>query len=307
VAEKYPSGNTPWSTAANWNGGTKPVPGDDVHANNFTVTIDENVDVASLRTTAGATAVAGGGFTTAVSRTVTASGAGIVAGTSTCLSLTGAAGQTLTVSGNVSGGASANARGINNTSTGTVAVTGNVTSGTSSSGTGINNASTGTINIVGNLAANAGAVGGVGANNASSGTINVTGNVAGGGCGSVALFTGSGVVTVTGNITGGTVAASAGASVSTGGVLTVNGDLIPGTTGAVDWVSAGKVILNGGIQSQASGKSPFGVGAGVLVIKPTTTLTHAYRTDNAGAVGDERTLSTGGGGGGGTGRLSLGL
>jgi hypothetical protein len=70
MAEKYPLANGNWSNAANWNGGTKPAPGDDVHANNFTVTIDENVTVNRLLGTAGAVAVANGIFTTSGSVTV---------------------------------------------------------------------------------------------------------------------------------------------------------------------------------------------------------------------------------------------
>lgn len=70
MAEKYPLANGNWSNAANWNGGTKPASGDDVHANNFTVTIDENVTVNRLLGTAGAVAVANGIFTTSGSVTV---------------------------------------------------------------------------------------------------------------------------------------------------------------------------------------------------------------------------------------------
>jgi len=62
MAEKYPLANGLWSNAANWNSGTKPVAGDVVHSNNFTVDIDEDVDVAELRTDAGTTAVGGGFF-----------------------------------------------------------------------------------------------------------------------------------------------------------------------------------------------------------------------------------------------------
>jgi hypothetical protein len=64
VAEKYPLATGLWSDAANWNGGTKPLVADDVHANNFIVTIDESISVNSLRGTAGAVAVANGQFLT---------------------------------------------------------------------------------------------------------------------------------------------------------------------------------------------------------------------------------------------------
>jgi hypothetical protein len=70
MAEKYPLANGNWSNAANWNGGTKPTASDDVHANNFTVTIDENVTVNRLLGIAGAVAVANGVFATSGNVTV---------------------------------------------------------------------------------------------------------------------------------------------------------------------------------------------------------------------------------------------
>jgi hypothetical protein len=299
MAEKYPSGNTPWSTAANWNGGTKPQPGDDVHANNFTVTIDEDVNVASLRTTAGTTAVAGGGFTTAVSRTVTADGAGIVAGTSTCLSFTGAAGQTLTGSGAVLGGAGVNTRGIVTTGTGVVNWTGDITGGSSGTGSGFRSQSTGAVSITGNV------LGGTGPGVECTGAtpVTITGNCTGGtgtaGFGYVAAATAA-TCTVNGNVVGSATQASVqGALVGSTGTLTVNGDVVPDVGNAVDVTATGKVILNGGIQSSATGVNWLGSDGARVVIKSTTTLTHAYRTDDGGAIGAERELATGGGGGGG--------
>jgi len=64
MAEKYPLANGLWSNAANWDGGTKPLAGDDVYTNGKTLTIDESVTVATLRGTAGAVAVANGQFLT---------------------------------------------------------------------------------------------------------------------------------------------------------------------------------------------------------------------------------------------------
>lgn len=70
MAEKYLVANGNWSNAASWNGGTKPLAADDVYSNNFTGTIDENVNVNSLRATAGSVAVAGGQFTTSGTLTI---------------------------------------------------------------------------------------------------------------------------------------------------------------------------------------------------------------------------------------------
>lgn len=64
MAERWAVANGNWSSLATWNGGASlPASGDDVYANNFTVTVDQNVTVNSLRIEAGTTAVQGGGFT----------------------------------------------------------------------------------------------------------------------------------------------------------------------------------------------------------------------------------------------------
>lgn len=63
MAERWAVASGNWSNTATWNGGTLPGSGDDVYANNFTVTIDQDVTANSLRIIAGTTAVQGGGFT----------------------------------------------------------------------------------------------------------------------------------------------------------------------------------------------------------------------------------------------------
>jgi hypothetical protein len=54
------SGN--WSDTTVWNTGALPTADDDVFSNNFTVTVDQNIDVLSLRNSAAAPIVAGGTF-----------------------------------------------------------------------------------------------------------------------------------------------------------------------------------------------------------------------------------------------------
>jgi hypothetical protein len=49
MAIKWPLANGNWSNAANWNDGTLPDIGDDVHADGKTVTIDQDVTVLSIR------------------------------------------------------------------------------------------------------------------------------------------------------------------------------------------------------------------------------------------------------------------
>lgn len=83
------SGNK--SNAAIWNGGTKPGAGDDVYADGYTVTIDEDMTVNSIRTTQRSGGTAGGGFTLNAGVTVTATqsyanGGGFIIGTTVLFS-----------------------------------------------------------------------------------------------------------------------------------------------------------------------------------------------------------------------------
>lgn len=129
-----------------------PSVGDDVFANGFTVEIDQDINVGSLRTTvSGVYAAAGGGFTTYNPLNVTVSPRGLIAGTTTCLTnyLTGY--RTVTITGSVSGGGSAAAYGINNSSTGMVTVVGSVSSGLNATAYGVFNNSAGIVSIVGDV------------------------------------------------------------------------------------------------------------------------------------------------------------
>jgi hypothetical protein len=62
MAIKWPLANGVWSNAANWNDGTLPDVGDDVHADGKTVTIDQDIQVLSIRTTQREGGTAGGSF-----------------------------------------------------------------------------------------------------------------------------------------------------------------------------------------------------------------------------------------------------
>lgn len=96
MALRYAVANGNWSSTSTWNGGTLPTSTDDVYANGFTVTIDQNVTVLSLRTTAQSPAVAGGGFTVSGNFTITSN---FVTGTTTCLTYTGSG--TLNIVGDI--------------------------------------------------------------------------------------------------------------------------------------------------------------------------------------------------------------
>ncbi|MCR9295577.1 MAG: hypothetical protein NXI32_22905 [bacterium] len=83
------SGN--WSNPAIWNGGTLPQPGDSVHANTFTVTIDQNIDVALLSNENGGKSAPydpGGTFTVGLSAPTLDAGE-VRSGSATCLTISG--------------------------------------------------------------------------------------------------------------------------------------------------------------------------------------------------------------------------
>lgn len=51
MANRFAIGNGNWSNTATWDGGALPLSNDDIFANNFTVTIDQDITVGSLRNT----------------------------------------------------------------------------------------------------------------------------------------------------------------------------------------------------------------------------------------------------------------
>jgi hypothetical protein len=224
------SGN--WSDPTVWNGGTLPVAGDNVRSNNFTVTINQSINVTDLRNDAQAPAVAGGGFqVTGSGYTITAT---LSAGTATIMTINMATTGSVTIVGNVNaslstsnangitvagsapttinitgtiyggsvGGSSGQAYGINNGNNNTtVNIIGDVYGGytqqtgaiySSNSSYGII-CSTGFLNIVGNVYAN------TGASISCAGTINITGNVLGNNATNCALRNGTAATTLTGS------------------------------------------------------------------------------------------------------------
>lgn len=87
--------NGNWSSAATWPGSVFPTSADDVFANNRTIYIDQNINVLSLNTTAGAGGVAGGRFfVNQGDWTINAANI-IQAGTTYCVTVTGTGTRTL--------------------------------------------------------------------------------------------------------------------------------------------------------------------------------------------------------------------
>lgn len=234
MADKYPSANGNWSTAANWNGGTLPGVGDDVYADGKSIVIDQNVTVLSIRTTQRAGGTAGGTFTISngpytiictglgIQGYVAANGAinipytGTTNITSNIFGANGVGGlgaygvlingnaSTINITGNIQGGSGSSCHGMAITSIGsTVNVIGNSTGSTSANasiGSLITNNSI--LNITGNI--NSGSIGNTsyGINNTTAaGTINVTGSVLAGGSPGILCSIAGSNLTVIGTIT----------------------------------------------------------------------------------------------------------
>lgn len=219
------------NAGATWNGGDVPTSTQDVFANGFTVTVNASTEWKSANTTAGTTAVAGGGFTLSNSVTLTLNGGtgNATAGSSNCISYSGTTGNSATLVGNPVGSSTTSTRyGANNASSGTLNITGNPSGGTQANGIGAANSSTGTLNITG-----APAVGTIasasGARNLSTGILNVIGNPVGGAVSGAAVLYSSGDGAITGSVIGGSVAGANGVTNSGSGTVTISANATGGS------------------------------------------------------------------------------
>jgi hypothetical protein len=148
------SGN--WSDTTVWNTGALPTSSDDVYSNNFTVTIDQNVTVISLRNNAQSPAVAGGGFVLNGGYTITTTASvGFAGGSSTSNLITFSASGTSNLVGVV--GMNANSTTFStivHSGGGTLNITGNLVGNNVTSG-GSNRVITfngdGIINLLGDI------------------------------------------------------------------------------------------------------------------------------------------------------------
>lgn len=280
MADKWPLANGNWSNAANWNGGTKPVPGDDVYADNRTVTVDENVDIGTgtLRNSARSGGTAGGTFNANSGISITANVIGSVVGS--CLNAP--ASGTLVLNGNVTGGTSASIIGFNiptgsttnvtvtgnhtslgagdgiqHNGNGVLTVTGNTTGGLNNGGDGIAvnpSGGAGTLNLVGDCTGGSAESSGVLA--AGNSTVNIVGTIYGGlGNNSYGVSgTGNSVVNITANVIASTTApqGSTGVGLNGASTITINGNVTGGGTAATNVGvringNGGSVTINGNV------------------------------------------------------------
>jgi len=282
VANRYAVATGNWSATATWDGGTLPTSADDVYSNNFTVTIDQNVTVLTLRNTAATGITAGGGFAVSGGHTITCSNAsGFVTGAVPLLTCTTASGTTTTINSVINGGTAANANGINFSGTGTLTISGNVFGGTTNQANAINVTSTGTLNVTGFVRTGLSSNQGVAIRTSSSGTLNVTGNVnnADGANAIICTNAGGGTVNITGtigyNVNGPTGNNAVTVSINTH-TLTVVGDVYGNGANAIGISSSGNanITVTGSVTGSSGGLSAGIVAGGTLSTQTITgTLT----------------------------------
>jgi hypothetical protein len=280
MAVKWPAANGNWSNAANWNGGTKPVSGDTVHADGKTVTIDEDFNLGAgskLTTEARSGGTAGGGFTFSADLTLTVADLiGNVTGGS-CLTYTGSGDATINANSIV-----ATRVVIRHSGTGTLNVTGTFRIASTSK---IENAAAGTLNIIGymstishsdvcqnqsigtiNFLGDCGqesASNGSGINNVSTGSVHITGNPFCSGPFAGARNSSAGLLTITGNPSatssgGGARNYSTGTmTITTVGTLSGNNSVITGSGTNIINASTGTVTVTGNLTG--SSLTPRGI------------------------------------------------
>lgn len=264
---------------------TGPANGDIFVANGATIAIDDNIGSESVTvtlTTEGTDygGTDGGGFTFNINTTdVKTLYINCVAGTTVCLTVTGAGAGAdtteLTIIGNITGGSAAAAYGLSLGHTlGNIVITGNSTAGSNATAHGVFSSSAGKCALTGTSTASAGN----GVQNAGSSVISITGDCVG--------STGTGVGCYCG--------AATGYCIVTGNII--NGTKNVGATGAVRWNPTAP-------SSDATGHYVKFDGGGTAIFAGTNTddaskaLTTFYYIDPTDGTSDQGSASTTGGGG----------
>jgi hypothetical protein len=255
LANVYAITNGNWSAGATWNTGVVPTSADDVFTNNFTVNMDVNATVISLRNTASAPIVAGGSFnfnTAGVTVSATSASASLSAGATNLITVTATTGTvTLSLGSAVTGLGTGNTQIFNYTGNCNFTLNGvRFTSGATSNSFCINKSSTGTINITGDIVA-----AGFTAFNSTAGNTVVIGNVFGSASG-FGISQSAGNVTVTGNVTGGTGNSVHGISLTgAASQFTINGDVRGGSASNAHGINFGGTLgtVNGNVTGGGGG------------------------------------------------------
>jgi len=286
MPNRWPIASGNWSNPAIWSGSLIPTASDDVFANAFTINVDTNFQVLSLRNTSGTGITVGGSFNfntpnISGSCTNTTANTAIVPGGNNLIQVTANTGSiTLNVSSSVSGfttfssnvilytgfcdfnlngisftGGSTNTNNvyINKTSPGTLTVVGNINGGSQNSAHCIISTRGNTV-IIGNVIG--GTNGSAQGINQTNGELTILGNVDGGTTGNASAvgvsFIDGNKITIVGNVTGGGLAA--GVTTTTLCEINITGNTTASANAnAVSSTNAsGVVILNGNMFNSGS-------------------------------------------------------
>lgn len=301
MANVYATKNGNWSDTTVWNTGSLPTASDDVFANNFTVTINQNVNVLSIRTTSDTGINAGGGFVLDNAFNITADiRAGGTAGSQNCLTINFNSPNSCTLTGNIYGSlvnSLNDVSGVRNNGTGSVTVNGNIYGGgggaTGSRRIGYRNASTGNLTINGNIYGNQSGLGASehdGVRIYSACIVAITGNIYASTTSNVGLRGEAGTYTITGKIFGDQTTTNGGHGATfTNCNITINGDCEGGLASYGVVISGGSVFnITGNILGKASGNT---VSAGASITNTSTgTITGTITNSTAGAGGNNNGL-----------------
>lgn len=288
------SANGNWSATGTWAGGVVPVAGDAVWANGFTITLNQDINVASLNTTAvsgisfngGSTSANTGGVFNAGNLVANITATDINAGGNNCINVQNTNNSLTITSTNCNGSSTAaNVAGIAYSGNGTCSINAvNINSGTvaSTSGNGINAGGTATSNLT------------------------ITGNAYS--RNTVALnFAGAGITTFTGTLNFVSGATSGPLAITSTGTTTINADLITpsafgismaavgSSTGTINFVGTVQantsvsfvscISHNGTATVNVTGNCTGGSTSSHAVNNNSTGITNIYGTATGGATG----------------------
>jgi hypothetical protein len=259
MADVYAVKSGNWSDTTLWNTGSLPATIDDVYANNFTVYVDGNYQVSSIRNLSATSITRGGSFILNNGISLSANVIGGGQENIFCVRFLSAAPASAFITGIIStSGSLVNVRqsyALELSGTGTLTVYGSAIGGNNNnSGTGVSDGyiqinAPGTFNIFGNIQGSLNGNVYWGINNKAAGTVNIVGNVAGrtvsvGGVTHYVIHNNStGTINVTGNITAGVDNANVGIWNNSTGIVNVRGNVLAGT-GAVTNIGASGIVNN---------------------------------------------------------------
>jgi hypothetical protein len=267
MAIRYAVATGNWSSTSTWNGGTLPTSADDVYANGFTVTIDQNVTVLSIRTTAQSPAIAGGSFTVSGNFTITAS---LYQGTTTCLTYTGTG--TLNIVGNIPyliNQPSQNTYALDILGNGNINMVGSIYASWANSRQSLRKNGSGNLTITGDIEYNGGnALGNEVAIIVNSGNLYITGNlnVLSASIGGCINYNGTGIIEINGtisnacNLTTNSTTVSRTINISSACILNHVGTMNNSSNGGVcayHTNAQGSIIASGPFISAPSAMIPF--------------------------------------------------